>query len=144
MGDLDGNNGNGSSLKSKRSGNSKTVRSVERPANKNQGDERQPIRYRVKKGDTLFSIAQAFEITVDQIKKWNPKESNKIQAGRTLTLYGSKASGEEKSKPEGGKKIKNSHRKSLVRADLSPKSPSVKKQARKRIRTVAKGPKDSD
>ena len=91
-----------------------------------------------------MSIAQTFEITVDQIRKWNPKESKKIQAGKTLNLFVSKVSGEEKSKSETEKKIKGPQRKSLVRADLTIKPPSVKKQARKRIRTVAKGPKDSD
>ena len=112
--------------------------------NKDQAAGLQPLRYRVKRGDTLVSIAQTFEITVDQIRKWNPRESKKIQAGKTLNLYVSKVSGEEKSKSETEKKIKGPPRKSLVRADLTIKPPSVKKQARKRIRTVAKGPKDSD
>ena len=143
-GDFEGNNRGGSSLKAQRSLNSKTAKRSDRLGNKDQTADRQPLRYRVKKGDTLVSIAQTFEITVDQIRKWNPKESKKIQAGKTLSLHVSKVSGEEKSTPETGKKIKGSQRKSLVRADLTIKPQSVKKQAHKRIRTVAKAPKDSD
>ncbi|RPH90229.1 MAG: LysM peptidoglycan-binding domain-containing protein [Desulfobacteraceae bacterium] len=143
-GDLDGNNGNAQGSKARPSLNSKTAKRPERLGNKDQTAGRQPLRYRVKRGDTLVSIAQNFEITVGQIRKWNPKESKKVQAGKTLNLYVSHVSGEEKSRPETEKKIKGSQRKSLVRADLTIKPPSVKKQARKRIRTVAKGPKEMD
>ena len=143
-GDFEGDNGGGSSLKTRRSAPSQTAKRLDRPEKKDQTADRQPLRYRVKKGDTLVSIAQTFATTVEQIRKWNPKESKKIQAGRTLNLYVSKVSGEEKSKPETGKKIKNPSRKSLVRADATVKPPSVKRQTRQGNRTVAKGPKDSD
>ena len=126
-GDLDGDNGNGPALKAKRSLNSKMAKLQERTGEKNQYIGLQPIRYRVKKGDTLVAIAQAYEITVDQIKKWNPQESKRMQAGRTLNLFVVKVSGEEKSKSENGKKINSPQRKSLVRADLSLKTPPVKK-----------------
>jgi membrane-bound lytic murein transglycosylase D len=143
-GDFDRDNGRGSALRAKGSRHSQTTKLSDRWGNKNQAANRKPIRYRVKKGDTLVSIAQTFEITVDQIRRWNPKESRKMQAGKTLNLYVSKVSGEEKNAPENGKKIKSSPRKSLVRADQSFKSPPGKKQARKRIRTLAKIPMDSD
>jgi hypothetical protein len=56
----------------------------------------------------------------------------------------SKVSGEEKSQPENGKKIKSPQRKSLVRADQSIKTPFLKKHPGKRTRTLAKGPKNSE
>ncbi len=143
-GDLDGDNGNGPALKAKRSLNSKTAKLQERSAEKKQAAGLQPIRYRVKKGDTLFSIAQTYEITVDQIKKWNPQESKRMHTGRTLNLFVYKVSGEEKSKQESGKKIKSPQRKSLVRADQSLKTPALKKHPGKRTRTLAKGPKNSE
>ena len=92
----------------------------------------------------MVSIAQTYEITVDQIVKWNPLESKRMHAGRTLNLFSSKVSGEEKSKPENNKKIKTTQRKSLVRADQSVKTPSLKKNPGKRTRTLAKGPKNSE
>jgi len=143
-GDFEGNTRGGSSLKAKRALNSGTAKRSDRLGNKDQTAGRQPLRYRVKKGDTLMSIAQSFEITVDQIRKWNPQESKRMHAGRTLTLFVSKVSGEEKSKQENGKKIKNPQRKSLVRADQSLKTPSLKKYPGKRTRTLAKGPKNSE
>jgi membrane-bound lytic murein transglycosylase D len=143
-GDFDGDKGGGSSLKAKRSPNSKTAKRSDRSGSKDQTADRQPFRYRLKKGDTLLSIAQTYEITVDQIKKWNPQESKRMHAGKTLNLFVSKVAGEEKSKPETGKKIRSSHRKSLVRADQSLKTPSPKKHTGKRTQTLAKGPKDSE
>jgi peptidoglycan lytic transglycosylase D len=141
-GDFEGDKGDGSSLKATRLANSKTAKQADRQENKDQTADREPLRYRLKKGDTLSSIAQAYEITVDQIKKWNPRESKRMQAGRTLNLYVSKVTGEEKSKPEIGKKIRSPQRKSLVRADQSIKTPAPKKYPGKRTRTLAKGPKD--
>ncbi len=143
-GDLEKDSGGGSSLKANRSANSKTAKRSNRVENKNQSTGRQPLRYRVKKGDTLVSIAHTYEITVDQIKKWNPQESKRMHAGRTLNLFVAKENGEEKSKPETGKKIKGSQRRSLVRADRSLKTPSPKKHPGKRLRTLAKGPRESE
>ncbi len=52
-GDLDGDNGNRPALKAKRSLNSKTAKLQEPAVEKKQDAGPQPIRYRVKKGDTL-------------------------------------------------------------------------------------------
>lgn len=54
-------------------------------------DERQVmqrIRYRVRRGDTLHRISQKFNVSVDQVKRWN-KLSNKsrLRSGQRLTLY---------------------------------------------------------
>jgi membrane-bound lytic murein transglycosylase D len=42
--------------------------------------------YRVKRGDTLASIARLFQTTVASLKKWNSLQSNTIQAGQRLTI----------------------------------------------------------
>jgi len=47
--------------------------------------------YTVKKGDTLFSIAQLFDTTVAKIKSWNRLSSNKIAPGRTLKIMASRS-----------------------------------------------------
>lgn len=47
---------------------------------------RAPIIYRVKRGDTLFSIARLFNTTVDKIKSWNRLRTNTIAAGARLTI----------------------------------------------------------
>jgi membrane-bound lytic murein transglycosylase D len=47
-----------------------------------------PLRYRVKPGDTLWSIAKRFNTTVDHIRNWNGLGSgSKIRSGQRLTLY---------------------------------------------------------
>jgi membrane-bound lytic murein transglycosylase D len=43
--------------------------------------------YRVKRGDTLFSIARVYRTTVAAIKSWNKLRTNAIQVGQRLTIY---------------------------------------------------------
>jgi membrane-bound lytic murein transglycosylase D len=45
-----------------------------------------PIVYRVKRGDTLSSIARLFDTTVEKIKTWNQLRSNGIAAGVRLKI----------------------------------------------------------
>ncbi len=45
-----------------------------------------PQTYIVKSGDTLYSIAEKFDIQVDDLKRWNKKFSNHIQPGNKLTI----------------------------------------------------------
>jgi membrane-bound lytic murein transglycosylase D len=43
--------------------------------------------YRVKRGDTLFSIARLFKTTVEALKSWNRLRSNIISVGDRLTIF---------------------------------------------------------
>jgi len=43
--------------------------------------------YRVKRGDTLSSIARLFETSVTAIKQWNRLHTNRISPGQRLTVY---------------------------------------------------------
>jgi membrane-bound lytic murein transglycosylase D len=46
------------------------------------------IRYRIRKGDSLASIAEKFDVDISLIKKWNNvKGGPKIQQGKNLTLF---------------------------------------------------------
>ena len=50
--------------------------------------EAKPLRYRVKRGDTLWNISKRFNTTVAQIRKWNGLgATSTIRAGRRLILY---------------------------------------------------------
>jgi membrane-bound lytic murein transglycosylase D len=45
-----------------------------------------PTVYRVKRGDTLFSIATRFNVTVNDLKKWNKLTSTRLDIGQKLSL----------------------------------------------------------
>src|SRR6266545_1275673 len=49
------------------------------------------VTYKVKRGDTLFSIAQLFDTTVAKIKSWNRLSGNSIAPGRTLRILASRS-----------------------------------------------------
>jgi membrane-bound lytic murein transglycosylase D len=48
--------------------------------------ESRPVTYRVKRGDTLFSIAQLFDTTVAKLRSLNRLHSNRISVGDRLTV----------------------------------------------------------
>ena len=45
------------------------------------------IRHRIKRGETLYSIARAHGCSVAQLKRWNHLRSKRIRAGRHLKIY---------------------------------------------------------
>jgi FOG: LysM repeat len=47
--------------------------------------------YRVKRGDTLSSIARVFETSVAALKKWNDLRSNTVRVGQRLTILTSRS-----------------------------------------------------
>jgi membrane-bound lytic murein transglycosylase D len=49
------------------------------------------VSYKVKRGDTLFSIAQLFDTTVAKIKSWNRLTSNRLTVGKTLKIMASRS-----------------------------------------------------
>ena len=44
-------------------------------------------RYKVRKGDTVGSIADDFQVPVDKLRKWNHLKGNTVAAGRMLLIY---------------------------------------------------------
>jgi membrane-bound lytic murein transglycosylase D len=48
---------------------------------------RHATRYRVRKGDTLYSIADDFAVPVDKLRKWNHLRGTAVAQGRTLFIY---------------------------------------------------------
>ncbi len=49
------------------------------------------VTYRVKRGDTLFSIAQLFDTSVAKIKTWNRLSSNRIAPGAKLKILAARS-----------------------------------------------------
>jgi len=50
-----------------------------------------PTVYRVKRGDTLFSIARLFNTTVANIKSWNKLRGNALAVGARLKILASRS-----------------------------------------------------
>ena len=46
----------------------------------------EPIYYKVKRGDALFSIARKFETTPEQIQRWNQLEGDRVKIGQRLLV----------------------------------------------------------
>src|SRR5690348_2332251 len=45
------------------------------------------VRYRARHGDTIESVADQFNVTVAELKKWNGMRSNRLVAGMRLRIY---------------------------------------------------------
>lgn len=43
--------------------------------------------YKVRPGDSLYVIAKRHKVSLKQLKNWNPKTSNALKPGQTLSLY---------------------------------------------------------
>ncbi|MFN7914385.1 MAG: transglycosylase SLT domain-containing protein [Vicinamibacterales bacterium] len=61
------------------------------PAVDTSAPHRVKVSYRVKRGDTLATIARAFNTTVSNIKSWNRISGTQIAAGARLTIYTAQA-----------------------------------------------------
>jgi LysM repeat protein len=46
-----------------------------------------PVRHTVAKGETLFKIAKTYNVSIEEIQKWNNLASTNIPAGTTLSIY---------------------------------------------------------
>lgn len=53
----------------------------------------QTISHKVESGETLFGIAEQYDVSVSQIKQWNNLSSNKLSVGQTLVIR--KSAGDE-------------------------------------------------
>lgn len=45
------------------------------------------ISYQVRSGDSLTRISRRFNVTIAQIRQWNPSVKKKVRPGQTLTVY---------------------------------------------------------
>jgi membrane-bound lytic murein transglycosylase D len=47
-----------------------------------------PVRYTVKRGDTLHGIAQRFDVSLDDLKSWNPsfRKNDRVRAGQRVVI----------------------------------------------------------
>jgi len=48
---------------------------------------RKATRYKVRKGDTVLSVADDFGVPADKLRQWNKLKGNALARGRTLSIY---------------------------------------------------------
>ncbi|HVZ17544.1 MAG TPA: LysM peptidoglycan-binding domain-containing protein [Terriglobales bacterium] len=52
-----------------------------------QAYSKRPTIYKVRKGDTVLSVADDFSVPVEKLRSWNHLKGNTLKAGRTLRIY---------------------------------------------------------
>ena len=48
---------------------------------------KKPFRYRVRRGDTVLSVADDFGVPAERLRKWNKLRGNDLRKGRVLLIY---------------------------------------------------------
>ncbi|MGL2965446.1 LysM peptidoglycan-binding domain-containing protein [Flavobacterium sp. XGLA_31] len=87
--------------------NSKAVAEPETAVASNDNDATQNPKdyYQVQKGDNLFSIAKKFNVSLENLKKWNNLEDMNVQLGSKLALANTAESNVEEEAPKTETKI---------------------------------------
>ncbi|MFO2463631.1 transglycosylase SLT domain-containing protein [Pseudomonas sp. 15FMM2] len=49
---------------------------------------KKPMRYKVKKGDSLYMVAKRFNVEMQHLKRWNPRTSKALKPGQMLVVSG--------------------------------------------------------
>ena len=48
---------------------------------------KRPTRYRVRRGDTVLSVADDFGVPPERLRRWNRLKGNELRKGRTIVIY---------------------------------------------------------
>jgi membrane-bound lytic murein transglycosylase D len=64
---------------------------------------RRPFWYKVKAGDTLERIADRFDVTPYQLRRWNKLQSSQLVVGKKLRIYVATAGGSRRPRPQQAK-----------------------------------------
>jgi membrane-bound lytic murein transglycosylase D len=62
------------------------AKAAPRPASRRVVSAPEKVIHRVRRGDTLFSIAKRYDTTVQDLKEWNRLRGNAIKVGQRLTI----------------------------------------------------------
>jgi membrane-bound lytic murein transglycosylase D len=86
------------------------------------------VHYRVQRGDTLAGIAERFDVTVDELKRWNHISGPHVSRGLRLKIYAGSQSAA--AAPARNKSVENSPSSGLqnvstAKADRKPENPAT-------------------
>ncbi len=98
---------------------------------------KRPTRYKVRRGDTVLSIADDFGVPAAKVRQWNRLKGNLLRAGRTIVIYRPVAAA---SAPEPTVSSSGKYRKTGDLTASSPRSKAAGAKDPKVVRhTVKKG-----
>lgn len=78
------------------------------------------VRYRVQRGDTLPGIADRFDVTVDQLKRWNHIRGSHVSRGARLRIYAGEGDSAPPAKARAAENEKTDTSAKTVSADNRP------------------------
>lgn len=78
------------------------------------GYSKRSVTYRVRKGDTVSSIANDYGVSADKLRKWNHLTANTVKSGRVLRIY--------KPSAEDSEVASSTHAKKKVAPELSARN----------------------
>jgi membrane-bound lytic murein transglycosylase D len=89
---------------------------------------KRPTIYKVRKGDTVLSVADDFSVPVDRLRRWNHLKGNTLKAGRTLRIYRPTA------RPDTSETVVAGRSKSSKKSSLQVSASSRTKPLRHKVR----------
>ena len=84
------------------------------------------IRHKVRKGDTVLSVADDYGVPADKIRRWNHIRGNSLTAGRSILIYRALADSAAPEMASTSSKRSKAHAKT-VREDVEPAPSSARK-----------------
>ncbi len=90
---------------------------------------KRPTIYKVRKGDTVLSVADDFSVPAERLRRWNRLKGNTLKAGRTLRIY-RPVPGREASETIVASRSKSS-RKSTLQASAKSRAKTLRHKVRK-------------
>jgi membrane-bound lytic murein transglycosylase D len=101
---------------------------------------RRAVGYRVRPGDTLELIADRYDVTPYQIRRWNNLKTSRLVSGRTLRVYVAAASGGGARATRTGAKKKPTHSPPAKKAAHTTSSASGKAKSGSSVKGQPSGP----
>ena len=108
------------------------------PSEKAVAYSKRPTRYKVRKGDTVLSVADDFGVPPESLRRWNRLKGNQLRRGRLLVIYKPLAHGQieqvathqRKSHHKTAKKPASSAKKTTAKSNSSTRSSAATLAAR--------------
>lgn len=89
---------------------------------------KRPTRYKVRKGDTVLSVADDFGVPPERIRRWNRLKGNQLRRGRLLVIYKPLAPGQVEQ--VSANRRKSHHKTTKAHATPAKKKTTASKPAR--------------